>query len=121
MRPVAHASKLSRFLGVVARVDRLQPAYAQKQRGALPASAHVQAIGSGVRDDVRAGVRSGEPGEGDESVAALLLRLRDPRTGRPLPRARLWSELSVRMTAPCGCTRCALALWQCIFGVVRET
>ena len=29
-------------------------------------------------------------------MAALLLRLRDPRSGRPLPRARLWSELSVR-------------------------
>ncbi len=38
----------------------------------------------------------GPPGEADESVAALLLRLRDPRSGRPLPRARLWSELSVR-------------------------
>ena len=38
----------------------------------------------------------GEPGEQDESVAALLVQLRDPASGRPLPRARLWSEMSVR-------------------------
>ena len=38
----------------------------------------------------------GEQGEQDESVAALLVQLRDPASGRPLPRARLWSEMSVR-------------------------
>ncbi|KAK9836090.1 hypothetical protein WJX81_000576 [Elliptochloris bilobata] len=37
----------------------------------------------------------GEPDQGDESVAALLFRLRDPSTGQPLPRARLWSEMSI--------------------------
>ena len=54
--------------------------------------------------DVHAGACSGEPSEGDESVAALLLRLWDPSSGRPLPRARLWSELSVRRSARSHCT-----------------
>ena len=62
--------------------------------------------------DVHAGACSGEPSEGDESVAALLLRLRDLRSGKPLPRARLWSELSVRMTVPKASNLCVHALWQ---------
>ena len=52
--------------------------------------------------DVGARACRGEPGEGEESVAALLLRLRDPQSGRPLRRARLWSELSVRTPAVFG-------------------
>lgn len=46
----------------------------------------------GLLDDVKA---RGEPKPGDQSIAALMLSLRDPKTGRKLSDDRLAAEFAV--------------------------
>ena len=89
VRALDHVSKLSSFLGLWLRLTGCK--LLTHKSSARPCQPWL------MWHDVCAGACSGEPGEDDESVAALLLRLRDPRSGRPLPRARLWRELSVRI------------------------
>ncbi|KAK9846641.1 hypothetical protein WJX81_008242 [Elliptochloris bilobata] len=54
-----------------------------------------QALMAGLLAEVRA---RGEPAADDASIAAQLLRIRDPATGRPLPDDRLAAEIGVFFT-----------------------